>query len=451
MSRSLDFFDYLFDSKYSTSHGSAKFASYWERRKLLKSSHQGVYLANELRLPNDYAHLILLSPTSGGKSTRYVLNNALRVWNKRSSLIFFDPSGQIYQNSAAWLSRKQKFKLLKLDLNNPAESVKYNPLMLVDNKSSARMVAQSIIGAIYSKSNADPFWSESAIGIGTLLILAMKLILPESQQNLPFLNRLVNKFGHSQDEIDVLMESGLSDEDFDEYASFMGNSFKVRQSILATLKSALYIYSDDILKQICTDHSLNFSDLRNQKTALFLVQDESKIPYFKAWWSTFYRQLFEFLMQPSEGNSVYIFADEFANVGTIPDFGTTIISTIRKRRVFLSIIAQSYQQIYDCYQERAKIILDNCNHKLFYSSLNYDTSALVSRMLGNATESYSDKGIYKRHQNLHRTSRALLTPDEVRTMKSDQALLISANHHPIHLKKVLPFYKNGTLKRRSRL
>lgn len=447
-----NFFDYLFDSKYSTSHGSSKFARFWEQRKVLKSSNAGIYVAEDLRLTSDasFSHLCYLAPTGAGKTTRYIMNQALGKWNKKSSLIFFDPSSEIYNLSANWLRRKQKMNVIKIDLTNPQNSEYFNPLLLINDKNSARILAQSLMNVVYADNKSDPFWVNSAISLLTLIILAVVNKISAEERTLSLVNRLVNKFGHSQDEINVLMEVALNDDDFEEFASFLSNSDKVKKSIISTIKSSLFVYSDDILKRVSSKSTFKLSDLRNKKTALFLIQEEHKIPYFKGWWNLFFRQLFEYLMFSSDGNDVYCFMDEFANFGAIPDM-ETIISTIRKKRVHLSLILQSFEQLSNIYgQNRAKIIMDNCTSKVFLSGLSYESSKIVSAMLGQKTESFSAKGIYKRNQNLQRVSRHLLNPDEVRTMDENECLFINTRYNPMKL-SCRPFYKNRTLIRRSRL
>jgi len=449
MSRDKNFLDYLIDPDRSTSHGSSEFAGFWEQKKLLKKSHSGIYIANDLRLKPEFQHLILLSPTGGGKTTKFILNNALRAWGKNNSLLFFDPSGEIHRLSADWLRRKQKFKIVKIDLTN-LDGEKYNPLSQITDKSSARIVAQSLINAVYENANNDPFWTESSISVLTLVIIAVVNKIPLENRNLAFVNRLVNKFGHSEEEINSLMELALNEDDFEEYASFLSNSVKVKPSIIATVKSALYIYSDDVLKKICSESSFDLAELRTKKTALFLIQEEHKIPYFKGFWSLFFRQIFESLMTSSEGNDVYCFMDEFANFGMIPDM-ETIISVIRKKRVHLSLILQSFEQLSNIYgKDKAKVIFENCNSKMFLSGLSHESSKIVSDMLGHTTESYSPKGVFKLNQPLQRISRNLLTPEEVRTLDEKYCLLIHGNHKPMKL-KMKAFYQNRTLKKRSKL
>jgi type IV secretion system protein VirD4 len=445
------FLDYLLNPEKATSHGSAEFGNYWEQRKLLKPSNSGIYVADNLRLSPEisYKNLILVSPTGGGKSTRYILNQALRKWDSNVSLIFFDPSSEIRRLSKKWLL-KQKFEPIIVDLTNPNTSDKYNPLLTVTDKSSAKIMAESLIGVVYENSNGDQFWTQSAISILTLLILGVVLKIPVENRTLAFVNRLVNKMGHADEEINALMELALNEDDFDEYCSFMAGSQKVKQSIIATVKTALYIYSEETLTAVCSESTFSFADLRNKRTVLYLSQEEHKMPYYKGFWNLFYRQLFEFLMTRSNGNAVYCFMDEFANVGAIPNF-ETIITTNRKKRIHLSLILQSFEQLTSVYSNKSKIIFENCNSKLFYGGLSYESSRIVSDMLGVKTESYSAKGIFKRNQPMNRISRNLMTPEEVRTqLKDDECLFIHGSYKPMKL-KATAFYKNRTLKNRSKL
>ncbi|SDR66928.1 Type IV secretory pathway, VirD4 component, TraG/TraD family ATPase [Polaribacter sp. KT25b] len=445
------FFDYLLNPEKVSSHGSAEFCGFWEQRKLLKPSNSGVYIANDLRLNQDssYKNLILISPTGGGKSTRFVLNQALRKWGSNVSLIFFDPSGEIRKLSETWLI-KQRFEPIYLDLTNPTNSAKHNPLLKITNKSTAKIMAESLIGVVYENSKGDQFWTQSSISILTLLILGVVLKIPVENRSLAFVNRLVNKMGHADEEINALMELALNEDDFDEYCSFMAGSQKVKQSIIATVKTALYIYSEETLTTVCSESTFSFTDLRNKRTVLYLSQEEHKMPYYKGFWNLFYRQLFESLMTESTGNAVYCFMDEFANVGAIPNF-ETIITTNRKKRIHLSLILQSFEQLTSVYNSKSKIIFENCNSKLFYGGLSYESSRIVSDMLGVKTESYSAKGVFKRNQPMNRISRNLMTPEEVRTqLKDDECLFIHGSYKPMKL-KATAFFKNRTLKNRSKL
>ena len=450
---STNFWKSIIDPKYATSHGSASWATIRERRKVLKKSNDGVYIANDLRLDrlSSFKNLALISPVGAGKTSKYILNNALRDWkNNRTSLIFYDPAGETHANSANWLSQKQRFRVLKLDLTN-LDGEKYNPLATVHHKSSARMVAKSLIGAVYDNSKGDVFWTESAISLLSLLILATVTGIPQQDRNLATVNRLINKFGHAQEEVDSLMELALNDEDFESYVGYLNNTDKVRQSVEATIKSALYVYADDVLKTLCNQSTFALSDLREQRIALFLIQEEHKIPYYKGFWSLFFRQLFECLLTQSDGNDVFMFCDEFSAYSPIPDM-ETIMAVIRKKRCHVSIVLQSYEQLVTNYgQDKAKIIYDNCVSRLYYSGLSHESAKMVSESLGEKTHTYSETLMFKPNMPMERTSRNLMNPDEVRTIKPNQGIFTHGGYKPIFLRNIKTFFQNNLLKKRSRL
>ena len=61
---------------------------------------------------------------------------------------------------------------------------------------------------------------------------------------------------------------------------------------------------------------------------------------------------------------VRVIADEFANIGQIPQFDK-LIATIRSREISASIILQSQSQLKAMYKDSADTILGNCDTTLF--------------------------------------------------------------------------------------
>jgi len=446
----------IFSFNKKTTHGSSAFASTWEVRKLLKSGNKGVYLANGLRLTSDksFMHTVLVGPSGSHKSTGFLLNNLLRKWNQSVGMVIFDPDGSGYEKCTPFMEN-EGFQVLKIDLNNPEESESTNPLLEVTDKHSAREMAQTLIEGVYKDNKSDPFWSESGQLLLMVVILAMTKRVPESERTLSFLAHLINKFNPtSQEEVDAFIEGALEDDlhTFQEYLAFTANSFKVKMSILATIKACLYSFADPVMQRICSHNSFSFSKLREGKIALFLIQREDRISYNRTYWALFLNSLFSYLMQGgSSSQPVYCFLEEFSSY-KIPNF-TAIISTIRRRNVGLNIILQSVESLREIYgPEQAKVVFENCATKMFLSGLSYESSKLVSDMLGQGTATYSQeplKGLFTNDTPRYRTARPLLTPDEVRRLKDGTALVVHRNHRPMLLKQT-PYFKNRKLKRRSK-
>ena len=79
---------------------------------------------------------------------------------------------------------------------------------------------------------------------------------------------------------------------------------------------------------------------------------------------------------------VRVIADEFANIGQIPQFDK-LIATIRSREISASIILQSQSQLKAMYKDSADTILGNCDTTLFLGGKEKTTLKEMSELLGN--------------------------------------------------------------------
>jgi type IV secretion system protein VirD4 len=90
---------------------------------------------------------------------------------------------------------------------------------------------------------------------------------------------------------------------------------------------------------------VRFQDLRDEKIALFFQVPEQKMHNYSFILNLFYTQFFNFAMQSLDNTKmpIYTLLDEFGHQ-TIPHF-SSIITTIRKYKVSISIILQSISQL----------------------------------------------------------------------------------------------------------
>jgi type IV secretory pathway TraG/TraD family ATPase VirD4 len=130
--------------------------------------------------------------------------------------------------------------------------------------------------------------------------------------------------------------------------------------------------------------------------------------------------------------------DEFSNV-YIPDF-TTLITVCRKYDLYLICAIQDLQQLQHNYPKAEATILSNFQMKIVLAGLHIESTEQISRLLGMAT-------IVNEEKNNAMTGRRLLTADEIRTLKSEEGILIYANKLPIRL-VMKPWHKNFWLRLR---
>ena len=141
-----------------------------------------------------------------------------------------------------------------------------------------------------------------------------------------------------------------------------------------------------------------------------------------------------------------IFLDEFANIGVIPHFETTI-SLARGRGVRLWLGIQSLSQLESRYgKPAAQTILTNCSSKMALSGLDVETAQYFSRSLGEKTQAAPRRTWQKRRWSLFANgttdavqehSRLLMTPDEIRRIGANELLVITGNRRPMRIERTV--------------
>ena len=110
---------------------------------------------------------------------------------------------------------------------------------------------------------------------------------------------------------------------------------------------------------------MELDTIGDRKTALFVIISDTD-DTFNFVVSILYTQLFNLLCDKADDEycgrlpvHVRVIADEFANIGQIPQFDK-LIATIRSREISASIILQSQSQLKAMYKDSADTILGNC-------------------------------------------------------------------------------------------
>ncbi len=436
-------------------HGNAEFLRGTARRRLLNKRNSGLVIdgVRRLDLRKSFTHIAITAPTGSGKTSAYILPNILNM--TKYSFAVTDPAGEILATCKGYLEKKG-YDIKVLNFTDIVNSDTYNPLVRTITHSDTRKIADLLIDTANNNNQGDSFWTDSAKLIVNLVIRAVKQ-LPIEQQTLGEVYRVLNLFGHNQDEVNQLMVECLDNDSFEEFKSFLSQDEKVINSILSTSKSSMSVFSDPEIREITSSDSIGFEQIRERKTALFIIIAENEVRYARFILNIFYTQLFGFCMKLAEKNKPYlpmfVFLDEFANIGKINDF-SLLITTLRKRKVSLSIILQDIMQLENLYgQADASVILNGgCASKIFFPGLSHKTCEDLSRTLGTQTVKYEEPGLTGSNSNRMREMGVpLMRPEEIATMKSSQAIFVHSNLKPVLIKKVKPWFKNRKLKRRAKL
>ena len=233
---------------------------------------------------------------------------------------------------------------------------------------------------------------------------------------------------------------------------FQQTQERMRGSIVPVVAARLQFLRDPSVARF-TSASLfapDFGLLRRVPHAVYWCLREQDIARLRPLTSVFFSLLFEQIAEEEVGEGepytpIVCLLDEFANIGVIPHFDTTL-SLARGRGLSLWLGIQSLSQLEARYgKPNSETILTNCACKIALSGLDVKTATYISQSLGETTIVTNKKSRHRRWLLWQPTSatlstgehkRFLFTPDEVRRIGEDEAIVIVGNRKPLLLPKV---------------
>lgn len=223
------------------------------------------------------------------------------------------------------------------------------------------------------------------------------------------------------------------------WAIFKNGPDSTRPNMVQGLSQRLQLFQMRDIRRITTNTDIKFEDLGSKKTALFcIISDKSTA--MRALTSLFFTFLFKDVSDaadrygPENRLPVNVIGDEFANLGTIPSFDVTI-STVRSRKINISIILQSVMQLTKNYQEAGETIISCCDTILFLGCNDTETAEFISNLSGIASirvlstkdsrnTSFGNRTMFQGYQiGEGDGKRNLLNPDEVRRLPREDVII----------------------------
>ena len=419
-----------------------------------------------LSAKESFNHLALFSRTGGGKTTSYVLPNIYKLAKQNCSMVITDLSGEIYEKTSAYLN-SQGFRIYVLDPSNLDESIRYNPLAFAKDSVSIDRVCEILIASAGFKTNkADAkIWSDGAKNVISILIRTLNNEdIEEKYKNLANVRFLLNNFGKhkivtkiindkeipvSEPVIEEFLKRYADEKTFNDYIGLANANPKTTQGFISTALAALSpIGINDDLEKLTYTNSIDFKKLREEKSVIYMRVDEQELEQYSFLLNLFYTQLFNNVMKkrPTPKDlHLYCLLDEFGNMN-IPKF-SSIITTIRKYNVSVSIILQNINQLISKYsQEEAKTILEGgIASKLVYSGADLSLATELEKMFGTKETLKQQADGTKRYEK-----ESVMDISEIRTMKDNEALFIYANKKPLRM-SIKPYYKDMVYTKLSEL
>lgn len=442
-------------------YGSAKWANALNVNRKYASKN---YLENKLLSQNVRIGLngkihrrnlntIVIGGSGAGKTRFYCKPNIMQC---NTSFVVLDPKGEILR-SEGYLLEKEGYVIKIIDLIDMSKSHGYNPFHYIQSDKDILKLITNLIRNTTPKGSQsmDPFWEKSETALLEALMLYLYHYAPEDEQNFTMVMEMLTYAEVKED--DEEYESPLdelfhhlerSDPDslaLKQYQIYKQAAGKTAKSILISVGVRLAAFNLDSMASLTRYDELELDKIGERKTALFAVIPDNDST-FNFLVGMLYTQLFQMLYYQADyvyGGElpipVHFLMDEFANVA-LPDEFDKLLSTMRSRQIFVSIILQNLAQIKTLFKDSWESIVGNCDELYYLGGNEQSTHKFISEYLGKETLDTNTFGKSTGHSgsystNYQQTGRELLTPDEVRLLNNDYGLLFIRGELPIMDKK----------------
>ncbi len=393
---------------------------------------------------------LVIGGSGAGKTRFFCKPNLMQCC--RNSYFVLDPKGEIVRDVGELLSQKE-YEVRVLDLISMEKSHCYNPFVYLQSDNDIQRLVTNLFKATTPKGSQsnDPFWDTSASMLLSALVYYLHYEAPEDEQNFAMVMEMLRAGAIENEEdsrptpLDYLFANLEMDRPdhiaLKYYRSYHAGSAKTLKSIQITLAARLEKFNLESLAALtCTDE-LDLASMGEKKVALFAIIPDNDSS-FNFLVSILYTQLFQQLFFSADhihGGAlpipVHFLMDEFANV-SLPDDFDKILSVMRSRGVSVSIILQNLAQLKALFEKQWESIVGNCDEFLYLGGNEQSTHKYVSELLGKSTidtntygKSSGRSGNYSTNYQI--SGRELLTPDEVRMLDNQYAILFIRGERPV--------------------
>ena len=426
---------------------------------------QEVRMSLNTRQHRENLNVLVIGGSGSGKSRFYVKPNIMQL---NTSYVVTDPKGELLR-SCGRLLKKAGYEIRVFNLIDMSHSNNYNPFNYIYDKDGniSKTYVMKMVNCLMKNtkqegaSGGDQFWDDSTKAL--TLAIAFYLLEKKTDENGNSLDRnfsTVMKMMRlaeisEQDEnhrspLDDMMDELRSENPHSMavsfYADFKKAPAETAKSILISAAVRFAAFNLPEVADLTHTDNIRLDTLGDRKTALFIIIPSSDATFnFLA--AMMYTQLFDTLYDTANFKyggrlpvHVRCLLDEFANVGTIPDFDK-LLATMRSMEISANIIIQNLAQLKKMYDKSWEILTGNCDSLLFLGGQEASTLEAISKSLGKETIDVVSQNRTRSHkspstsENNSILGRELMTTDELKVMKPNECVLIVRALYPFFCHK----------------
>ena len=424
----------------------------------------------------DDVHCLMIGASGVGKTAFFLYPNIEFACACGMSFLILDTKGDLARNCGRIAQKYYDYHVSVVDLRNPTRSDGNNLMTLVNRymdvarehpddlkarataEKYAKILAKTIVnpGGDEQDRGQNSYFYDAAEGVlATVIMTLSEFIPPDSARHdkrhimsvFKLMKELMAPMG-KKNGFQVLVDSLPDTHKAGWMASAAtSSSDQGMASVMSTALSRLNSFIDSEQEQVlCYDSPIDAEHFASEKCAIFLIiPEEDPTKHFMAGLmiQNLSRELFS-IANDNDGKlkkRVVFYCDEF---GTMPPFDVLpLFSAGRSRKLTLVPIIQSLAQLEKNYgKEGAEIIADNCQDTIFGGfAPNSQTAETLSKALGSRTvlTGSVSRGKDSNSQSLQMVERALLSPDELKSLPKGEFVVMKTGTHPMRTKLQLYF------------
>lgn len=453
-----------------TEYGQAKFQARAEMKRngLLQPLGAGLVFG-KLGIPSKAApyvsatfqkfpHCLVVAPTRAGKGVGYVIPNTL-LFN--GSIVVLDVKGEIFEATARHRKAEgdEVYRFSPFDFEHPTH--RYNPLERVarienlEQRYTELAKISDYFLTVSDKGSAGDFLAEGR----ELFVAAGLLAIERGKPTIGEISRILFGrgatsevyIGHSEE-----VKHPNAAQSFRKFAGYSDRTLSSHASVLGG--AGMTLWNNPAVDRATSGNDFSFTDLRKRPMAIYVVVNADDIrtlsPLVRLFFGELIATMRSTLPDPKlELWPVMVMLDEFDQLGPMP-IVEQALKQLAGHGARVSIITQSIPGLDNIYGENTRLSLEAAaGMKLYLAANDKKTAGEISDALGKTTKLAVSDSLSRDRDLMQRRSvsrrmeeRPLLTPDEVRRLNPDQAILIPERQNPLLVNRIVYFQDPTFLK-----
>jgi type IV secretion system protein VirD4 len=446
-------------------HGDARFASRTEIAGAGLLGSEGIILGKRgtqyLMLAGQQG-VALAAPPRAGKGTGVVVPNAL---NWPGSLVCVDIKRENWTITAGYRARSGQACYLFDPFAEDGRTARWNPFSYVSPDPVRHLNdLQRIAEMLYpDPPNVDPFWTASARS----LFLGIALYLFETPSLPPTIGEVLRQgmasddegFGQHWKRLIEGRNSGrrpLSSQCVRALYDVIDLAPVTASSIRKTFTSRLDLWLNPILDAATSESDFDLRALRKQPMSIYVGVNPDDLHRLRPVLNLFFQQAIGLQTRelperdPRLKYQVMMLLDEFTALGRIPIIAEAI-SYLPGYNVRVVLVIQTPAQLREVYGiHNAETMLKSLAARIVFAPKDFADAREISDELGFTTvpvrsvskplgANLERRGARSRSQTVSQQRRALLLPQEVKELGTEEAIVFYEGHRPIRCRKIRYF------------